>query len=559
MRIPTKDKLYRNWMTDLTATCRVTAGQRASEARELRAWRMFGSDDEEPAIYNFLGTHIDRLASSLFSPAELRFYLEYESRHSKADLQKAGIAARVVTREFERRDVDMSFAFAVEEALAHGACFPKVSWGYGGTVCRLVMPWQFGVYNEAENDLGMQEAVCETYYITAESLWRRISHLPNADAIYKRAMTHVSKENVAEDDLPTFVRATLSGTAPGIQTDQPYTSQPGGMVQGASPATLHVPQIRIPMLKAHELYVVNDETQDYTTIQFVEPDIILTRPDKPRNLFVPGCLPYGMVQPNRQQGYFWGTSELGPLLKLQYLVGERLSDIRRIMSLQYDRLLAFTGFSGMNDELYDQFRNAGWIANENPSAKVEDLTPKLPENAFQEVQSLIKYMEQTSGFSNILSGEGEPGVRAGNHAQTLLRTASPRLRDRALVVERQCADLGDKVFQMLAAKRARAYWLDPEDNGASDFLLEHIVDKDYRLTVDSHSSSPIYQQDHAQLAAFLLKAGVIDGESTLEMLPVPMRDTLIERYLDAQKKKAEFAQQHPEIVAQQATKRPARR
>ena len=47
---------------------------------------------------------------------------------------------------------------------------------------------------------------------------------------------------------------------------------------------------------------------------------------------------------------------------------------------------------------------------------------------------IIRMFEMIGGFDNILSGRGESGVRAGVHANTMLKTASPRLRDRSLLV-----------------------------------------------------------------------------------------------------------------------------
>src|SRR5205823_1872120 len=134
---------------------------------------------------------------------------------------------------------------------------------------------------------------------------------------------------------------------------------------------------------------------------------------------------------------------------------------------------------------------------------------------------------------NILSGQGEPGVRAGNHAQTLMKTASPRLRDEALTTERQCADFADKVFVGMAAKEAQAYWVGDPMQGGNEFLLSQLPD-DREIMVDSHSSSPIYEEDHKDIAGFLAKAGAVDGEDVLTMLPVPDRDRLIERLCERQ-------------------------
>ena len=246
--------------------------------------------------------------------------------------------------------------------------------------------------------------------------------------------------------------------------------------------------------------------------------------------------------------YFWGRSEMADLMKLQHMLRDRLEDKKKLMSLEYDRLLAFSGMTGMTDELYDQQKQAGFF-NLEQGAKVDDLTPKLPEAAFADIQEILKFMDEVSGFGNILSGQGEPGVRAGNHAETLLKTASPRLRDRALLVERQVADFADKAFQLLAAKEAKAYWT-PDGGPETEFMLSQLPD-DYRITVDSHSSSPIYQDDHKDIAAFLFKSGAIGADSLLELLPVPMRDILLEKYKDIQRAKAEQLkelEQHPEML-----------
>ena len=257
--------------------------------------------------------------------------------------------------------------------------------------------------------------------------------------------------------------------------------------------------------------------------------------------------PYVMVQPNPMAGYLWGRSELVPLLKMQALLRDRLEDIKKIMGLQYDRLLAFIGFSGMGDETYDAFRQAGFLTEDNPGAKVEDLTPKMPPEAFADVKEILGFLDDLSGFQNILGGQGESGVRSGNHAQTLLKTASPKMRASATLVERQCADMGNKAFELLRVKEAKQHWIGENADDNKMFLLSQIPD-DYRVTVDSHSASPIYEEDHKQMAAFLLKAGIIDGESALDMLPLPMRDLLKARYRQMQQQKQQLMKEHPELL-----------
>ena len=214
------------------------------------------------------------------------------------------------------------------------------------------------------------------------------------------------------------------------------------------------------------------------------------------------------------------------------------------MGLQYDKLLAFIGFAGMNDEMYDQFKQSGWIAQETGSGKVEDLTPKMPEHAFEEIKEIITFMNDVSGFQNIMSGQGETGVRAGTHAAMLLKTASPRLRDRAILVEKQCGEVGDKALDLCAAKDARLHTTET----GTEFILAQLPE-DFRVMVDSHSSSPIYEDDHKEMATLLLKAGIIDGASFLDVMPsIPMRELLKSKFHVMEAKKAQMVKEHPEML-----------
>lgn len=551
MLVPHDQKRIVPWLIDVIGKCRSSAGARMALARALRQWKLAGSNDGSTAIYNKIDSHVDRLASYLFSPSELRFHIDFEMMYPSEILRQAEVASRVLSREWERRDIDMQFAEAVKASLTYGSCFLKQMWSHNGLTARLVMPWAFGVYREDLNDLQRQEAMCETTYITVHELWRRIAHLPNAVELYKRARMHARRSTNGGDDTGSyFHNVVLAGSSPTVQTQAPFNTQPGGFVDVTSDysSAIIAPEVAEELIAFHEVWVIDDARGDYTTLQLVEPDILIAPLYRRINLFIEGSqtTPYTLIQANRQDGYLFGRSEVVPLMRLQALLRDRMEDIKKLMSIQYDRLFAFSGYA-MNDEMYDQFRHAGWISNDQPGGKVEDLTPPLPENAFTDIETIIKFMDEISGFQNILSGQGEPGVRAGNHAQTLMRTASPRLRDRALLVERQCGETADKSYQLMAAKEARAYWPEPTMDTNKDFLLSQLPD-DFRIVVDSHSSSPVYEADNTQLAFALAKLQAIDGESLIDLLPLPLKDLLKERYRVMQQKKAQFIQEHPEVL-----------
>ena len=545
MFLPDNKKLGQ-WTKDLVDECREDVGARIAVAQALRNWRYTGTDVGSPAIYNRLNPHLDRLASYLFSPADLRFHVEFENSYPESTLQMAQTAGRYLSSQFDHQDLDQRFAQGVDVSLTYGAAFMKLMWGNKGLTGKLVMPWNFAVYRPDITNLHEQEAMVETTYMTLPALWRRIGHLPNAEKLYKRAETHATKGDT-EDGMDNFLHAVvLAGTNPVVNTSGGTVNEPGGTASTGGSMNFGIPSSANNRLlvKVHEIAVIDDTRGDYTTIQLVEPDIIIYPRMKRGNLFVDGQVPYTLIQPNHMEGYLFGRPEIADLVMLQALLRDRLEDIKKMMGLQYDKLLAFIGFSGMNDEMYDQFKQNGYIAQETGTGKVEDLTPKLPEKAFEELKEIIAFMNDVSGFQNIMSGQGESGVRAGNHAAMLLKTASPRLRDRAILVEKQCGEVGDKALDLCAAKDAKMHTT--EDG--TEFVLSQLPE-DFRVTVDSHSSSPIYEDDHKELATFLMKAGIIDGASFLDMMPsIPMRELLKSKYKVMEAKKAQMIKEHPELL-----------
>ena len=123
-----------------------------------------------------------------------------------------------------------------------------------------------------------------------------------------------------------------------------------------------------------------------------------------------------------------------------------------------------------------------------------------------------------------MQGKGEAGVRAGAHAETLMKTASPTLRDRALLTEQQLSSCADLTMTMMEAKEDRKYWTNPEDMEGTSFMITDIPE-DWRITVDSHSSSPIFSDESTQLLFALRKAGDVDGEFLIDHTAVPDKES----------------------------------
>ena len=374
MILPGNQDKFLNKVLQLREDCAGTMNIRRDSSNILRQWRFTGNEAGNIAIYNRLELDINRKSSYLFSPSDLRFHIEFENKYPQNVLSMAEVGGVYLTKKIEAMDIDTKFSAAVKESLTYGSSIFKLMYGHDGLKARLVPIWNFGVYRESVNELHSQEVVAERMYMTKEELWRRISHLPDAASLFKRAIKYAKQSNDIPEAETNFVQIVLGGQSPLVGTTSSDVSGTGGTVDVSAREAVPqlTPQQIAELIEFYEITVVDDETGDYTTIQMAMPDIIITPRVKKHNLFLAGELPYIKVQANPVEGYFFGRSDMAGLLKLQRLLQERLDDIRKLMSLQYDRLLAFTGFSGMTDEMYDQFREPGSSQTRclEPSSKI---------------------------------------------------------------------------------------------------------------------------------------------------------------------------------------------
>lgn len=527
---------------DLVERCRASAGQRSAYYRALHQLVETGKNGDGKSLLNMCYAELDRTASHLFSPTDLRFDIDFEYEHPSAVQDRGRIAARHVTRIWERTNADTLFAQGVFESLKYGACIFKQWVETDGEDkipsyrSGLVMPWQFGVYREDQNDLNSQYALCETIPISMPEVWHRIHHLPDADTLFKRIQAHASR-NMGDDGN------SLGSNHPVLSTSQINTSglqsgrsQPGGIVQLTADGSSGFagPLLDVEMVKMHELWVQDGE--DYTTVQIIEPDILIAPLFRHTNLLIQnqkiGLQPYGMIQPNVTSNYLWGRPELTDIMELQGWLSRTADDSARLLGLQIDKILAVEG-EAMPDEDYDKMRLAG-VVNVPNGSKISDITPRFPPEVMPMMEFQMRGIERMTGFDNMLSGRGESGVRSAQQSSGMMRAASPRLKDRSLLVERQCAAAADLTLSLAQYKDGRNYWTDPDKPDETVFLLADLPE-DRRITVDSHSTSPVFADDNRESLVFGLKAGVIDPISFIERMKYQNSDVLIQRFKEKQK------------------------
>src|ERR1700681_157822 len=554
--VPDKERDILDLAHKLIEQCRVSVGARSTYCRLINTIAETGRFDGSKALVNLLHNHLDRTAAHLFSPVELKFTVDFENRYPKHIIERGAVAGEILTRSWERSNTDEMFARGVFESLKYGISILK-QWPVVEKnnevvyMKKLVMPWQFGVYREDINDIDLQECVCETSTLTLPEVWQRIFHLPNSKKLFDKIKAN-AKTGEPGGEPSSYFHQVLSTSQ--LNTSPLAATTPGGIVGVTSDAnySLMGPVIAADCVQMHELWVKDED--DYTTIQLIEPDILVAPLYKKANLLIAGSRmqPYRVIQPNEVTNWFWGRSELVDLIEPQGLLAQWCDDAKRLMGLQIDKILAFVGENGIKDEIYDDFRSAGYIALQ-PGSDIKDVTPKVPPELLPIIKWLIEVINVLGGFPPIMQGQGEPGVRAGSHAGTLMKTASPTLRDRALLVERQCAMCADLSLTIKEAKDPNHYWTKfdtIEEVESTKFLLSELPD-DWRVLVDSHSSSPIFSDENQQMIFALRKTGDVGGEYVIDNLPLPNKEIAKAQLREREKNKAiqmqKLLQEHPDL------------
>jgi len=513
MIIPSNPIEREMFYMDLVQKCLVSRDMRRGDYQSLRSFFLFGAGPEEsPAAYNKIYSHIDQLTSFLYSAETTRFSINlgastrsYLTRYIPALTQK-------LHDEWNNSNADQVFSLALTWALVFNSTFIKLIVKDGSIHPFFVDPGTIGVLREDVPHTDRQEALTHSYYITKSELYRRLYSHPKRASIVAR----VNAQQHQPTQIPNGIdRIVMSQTNPTIYGNINLD------LYGFNRMKAEVAEDTIEMT---DLYVWNDEENDYQIVTIAEPDVIIY--DRPHgDMFLKGELPILQICPKPQYDYYWGQSEVQKLVYLQQMRNRRMTEILDLLSKQVNPPTSLMGFTGILDEKnFALNRAGGLLSTDMPNAKVERLAPNLPQDLYAQLREIDQMFAEASGISSILSGQGEQGVRSAGHASQLARLGSARAKKSALVVEdalEKMATLYMKLIQVYDTDKL----LDVE---GEPFIAEQFT-KDYVVKVDAHSNSPIFMEDLRSLAFNLYKAQAIDKESLIELLDPPMKQMLKEK------------------------------
>lgn len=592
MHIP-KGKNLGTWAAELVDQCSASRKERIQRGALFRNLYLTGDPNGDPAVYNKTNAHIDNLQSFLYSPVELRFVVEAERWADAAARAKCKAASSELARWVRECDIDMLMEPAVEWSLVKGKTFVKLLWQEGQFVPFLIQPEFMAVLREDLGTLDKQEAFVQSTYLTVYDFERLIATHPARERLMKRVKSFVGKQKDgdAPDQAGYLKQIVLGGTNPyqaaGTNTG---TRQRSVVDWITGPKPVFDPRVLENLIRLDELWIKDsDREDDYTTIQIIG-DVVIWGDRQQTNLFadmadanpkvqkeslnpLKGHHPYIEFCPNPIDGYFWGRPELCNTALLQECLNARVNGINRLLRIQEDPPTTVTGSTSANQITISRLRKpGGWWADSSPTAKIEVQKPEIPQGLYESLREILEWFNDMAGFTPTMAGRGESGVRSQAHSETLVRTSSPRFKDRAILVERAVEAVGGLMLLMLKAHDADKLiaWVGPKDKSLeteaskADNIVEfqpppvegmlpiefqwwHIP-KSARVRVDSHSSSPAFSHEARGLLFDLAKVGAVTPADLIEHLQPTGAESLINAFERREAEKARFMAEHPELA-----------
>lgn len=524
MKIPDKLSDRLDFVNEVLDICSASRDERGAAYRTLKQYFLYGQESGTSLNENVFGTinkiwpHIDKTCSMLYSPDTTRFAVEIGRNVARGELPKCEPLTDGVMDRWHATELDIKYGEALKWSHCYGSMFIKTRPQEQDIHVDLVEPHHVGVYREDIMGLENQEAFYHEYRIPKPQLTRilQVSGIANPEKIIAGAIENMG--DFEEQVTQPIDRIVTSSALPTAQGE--INTYIGSRIS-------YIPKVKQPMVKMYELYVWDDELEDFRVFTCAHPSIpIFDRPIE--KMFLEDELPMVQVCPFPMFGYFWGMSPVERVLNLQMIRNTRWDQVQHIMEMQANPSKAASGFPGAVDEIQAAVDTpGGLVVSEMQGAKIERLEPTMPDDLFAEVNYIDSQFDDAMGTTDQMQGKGEAGVRSEGHATQLMRAGSTRLKARALIVERQLEELATLLLRIMKKYSDRSYTLDDgtPEKPATQFTAAQFTD-DFMVRVDAHSSSPVFMQDMSNMAFALFKAKAITREKLIDMLSVPMKDLL---------------------------------
>lgn len=565
MKIPKNPVEAQQLYEELTRQCLASRNDRFAFYQSLRNYYLFGSAGAQGAPYNKVFSTIDTLCSFIYSPDAVRFSIHLGETAVYEDIFKSVPLAREVTDQWRTSGTHTRFRLGLRWSFVFGCMIMKVQWSHRQVRTFLVEPHQFGVLREDVTELADQEAFCMCYTITRTQLDSQLIGNPRREDIMRRVggADRTQGAPAFSDGLNRLIIGSAVGGVTGSLAPAGGANYvEGGMVGRGSVNYSYTPKVESPLVDMCDLYVWNDDIEDYQLVSMATPNVCIY--DRPQSrVGVKGLPHFVVIRPeDNLYDYFWGDSFTARLAWLQDWRTKRTFQIDKLQEKQVDPPAAATGFGGLTEEKFATMRSAGGrISSPMPGAKYEQFPPSVPEDLYASLTQMDAMFDDTAGIGHVLQGKGEAGVRSRGQADLMARLGSARPKERAIAAEESAENIASLILRNVQEHSEQRFVAEipakppthPGEVGTPGQDLPFIAKQftlDYEVKVDAHSSSPIFIEDRKKDAHDLFEAHAIDRETLLEMYDPPGVQRLKEKLRLIEEREAR-AQQAALISGQQ--------
>lgn len=514
MRLPTDYRKLRNTVLGVLDKCTESEDERRRFYDSCRQRYLFGGDAFSQSRVNKISPVVNRKSAFTYSADSLKFWLQVTPDEDFEQVYPMlESVAEAVEDEWWRSSTDRLFGMGVTWSYVYGCsilCTLPVLNSDKRSVSLvshlLSNPADFGVYQPEQPDILKQEAMCLTSYLPLSQVERRIRFHPRRHEIAKKLELY--NQNLYAEGAIIMGYSQQGPTT--FKADYAW----GGPYR-------YMPRTSLNYYRWRDLYIFDDDLGDWRLFTITSDEIVFDRPMSMVGL--PGIPPFTKVSPLELPDYFWGQSQVESIAAIQDWFMHRTDELDRFIAKRLIPPKAIIGAGSTWEERLGALnRPGGKLAVNSRDVQIQEMGSEIPKEVFEFLQGIDAFFQEQSGLRPSLFGKQEPGVRTEGMAASTMRLAAAEVRREALSLEKQAEDHGNILLHQM-----RRYYTDTLiDANGRPFKLAEFPDG-FRVRVDGHSASPVFVEDHAQLAMTLRRFGDITPEKFIELLHPSMKGALI--------------------------------
>lgn len=549
MKIPSSWDARQDLVKYVIDSCMASQQDRVSLYERRRRYFLYGQDADLKVKFNRLKSHMKLVSSFLFSPDGLVYNIAPPKNADEHSIQQF----LALQDDFNEDIHDSGLADVFSDAVLWGLNFDtmiiKMGWNdvKGHMFGKLINPADFGVWREDDPDFESQAAMNHSFTLDYDEACARLVRAGRSDMIPSLQLTDLPAETGLPAPLTSIIIAAVNGT--GVQESITGSANPD---YEASP--LFRARLVPPMVRFHETWIWDTEAQDYRIFHSLDGPVLLSDSgdtidavikaggDKAKyssstNWFLEKMNPFVPITPYPLYNYFWGDAHMEDIIPLQTWSEERLTQINETLEAQVDPLRSAHGMTGLLDEKTDLDYGA-YVADDNPSSKLEEHRPPMPEDLFREFNEIGSLMMEASGLTEVVSGKSSGGARGGQQQKQMQITGGGQIRKVAIALEAPLVRMGDIALRLKMKNDDSAMKM--PDN--SEFTAAQVSDE-FSMRVDGHSHSPLFTLESRELAAMLFKAQAIDRSWLIRMTNPTQKSNLLHSLKAREEAEAKAQQQ----------------